>query len=106
MSAPAFRLAFAQSMDAATFLVFMVFIGAGTYVERNPVIIAMMAVGGIWLVAALKIGTAILVACRFDRTQSVTRWFRPTATILVSIAAASGIVGAGFNIAAILRSVL
>jgi hypothetical protein len=105
MTAPAFRLLFAQSMDAATFLAFYLFIGAGTYAERNPILLAIMAVGGIWLVAAMKVGTAMLVARRFDRPVAARAWYRPTATVLVSIGAASGIVGAGANLAAILRSI-
>jgi hypothetical protein len=106
VSPPAFRLAFAQSLDAVTFLVFYLFIGAGTYSEQNPIILAMMAVGGVWLVAAAKMGTALMVALRYDRVHPRARWWRPTTVIFLSVAAASGIVGAGFNVASILASVL
>jgi hypothetical protein len=87
-------------MDAATFLAFYLFIGAGTYAEQNPIVLAIMGIGGAWLFAAMKIGVAVVAALRFDQT----RRYRTALTVLISVAAASGIVGAGFNLAAILRS--
>ena len=103
MTAPAFRLIFAQSMDALTFAVFYLAIGAGVHAERNPLVIALMALGGVQAVVIAKVAFAALIGWRHDHTRKPlsARYLR-LRTIAISIATASGIVGAGFNLAAIL----
>lgn len=105
MSRQTFRLVAAQSADAVTFLVFYVCIGAGVHVERNPLILGLMALGGIQAVAVAKIGLAALIGWRHDRRVVLSPryvWFR---TVMMSVGAAAGIVGAGFNSAAIISSI-
>ena len=58
MTPPAFRLLLAQSLDAATFAAFYVLIGAGVHAERNPLLIGLMAFGGIQAVVLLKVAIA------------------------------------------------
>ena len=106
MTRESFRLVFAQSADAISFAVFYLFIGAGVHAEQNPLVLGLMALGGIQLVAFVKIGVAAIVAHRHDRQDRVlsVRYLR-TRTVMMSIATASGIVGAGFNSAAIINSI-
>ncbi len=104
------RLVFAQGMDALTFVAFYVLVGPSIHAERNPVVLLLMALGGIQLVALVKVGLAALIARRMRRPTrpSSHRFVRvayPVASlVLVSLAVASGIVGAGFNTAALLES--
>lgn len=115
----AFRLLFAQTLDVVTFLVFYLFIGAGVYEERNPLILFLVALGGVHLVALVKIGVTLLVIRRAGHTPKPSRFgalrsfavrhprfFPRTLTIMVSAATASGIVGAGFNLGAIIHAML
>ena len=110
-----FRLIFAQSLDAATFAFFYIYIGASVHAERNPLILLLMAVGGIWAVAGAKIALAGWVAYRSKKEQKPSRFafvramnrYLPANKLLVigiSVATAAGIVGAGFNTASILNS--
>jgi len=121
VSRVSFRIVAAQTADAATYLVFMLFFAAGSiHHERNPIIVGLMAVGGIWIIAAAKIGDAAWCAWRFDhppkpsrfariralnRAIRIDRWWAPVTTVMLSVAAASGIVGAGFNLASIVSSI-
>lgn len=119
LSPPAFRVLFAQGADAATFLAFYIFIGAGVHEERNPIVLVIMFLGGIWLLAGIKVGVALWLAWRyshaaqasrfsliyrFNQAIRIDRWWRPAQVIGLSVAAASGIVGAGFNSASIIHS--
>jgi hypothetical protein len=103
MSRVSFRLLFAQTMDALTFLAFYLFIGPGQFEERAGPALFLMSIGGIWLLPALKIGTALVVGIRLDRAHFGR--LERLAVVGASIGAASGIVGAGFNTAAIIRSI-
>jgi hypothetical protein len=120
MSPVAFRCLFAQAMDTITFLAFYIFIGAGVHAERNPLVLAIMTLGGIWLLGAFKMADALWVSWRYDHPAKsskfllvrkfnnlihINTWWKPFNTIMLSIAAASGCVGAGFNLASILRSI-
>lgn len=99
------RLVFAQLLDAATFLWFYLFIGAGIHGEQNPLILALMALGGLQMVAFAKAGLSLAVAWRRKRrTRPLPVWFARLDTIAISTATASGIVGAAFNSASILHS--
>ncbi len=104
------RLIFTQAMDALTFVAFYVFVGPAVHGERNPMILALMALGGVQLVALVKIGLAALVARRMRRPTTPSRFrvlrvsYPIASLVLVSLAVASGIVGAGFNTAALVES--
>lgn len=101
------RLLLAQSADVITFLAFYVVIGASSgHQERNPFINLLMAIGGLHLVAIVKWGITGLVIRRYNQpiVSLRHRWYLPLRTIAISTATASGIVGAGFNIAAIIHS--
>lgn len=100
------RLLLAQGADVATFLVFYVAIGPGIHQECNPILVALMAIGGIAAVAIFKLGITVMVVARRRRAAAVQRlWFRRLQVIAISAATASGVVGSGFNIAAIVSSI-
>jgi hypothetical protein len=106
------RLVFAQAMDALTFVAFYVVVGPSVHAERNPLILGLMALGGIQLVALVKIGLAALVAGRMQRPARPSRYrlarvaYPGLSLLLVSLAVAGGIVGAGFNTAALVDSLV
>lgn len=92
------RLVFAQSIDALTFAAFMVLVGPGSvHVERNPLIAAIYALGGFALVGVVKVAVAAWVGSRSTRPLAHPR----LVTVLLSVATASGIAGAGFNAASL-----
>lgn len=99
------RLIAAQFLDAATFLWFYAFIGVGVHAERNPLILGLMAVGGIQMVVLVKIAIAAVVGWRADHSGPVSPRYLRLRTIAFSVATASGIVGASMNIASIVRSI-
>ncbi len=99
------RLLLAQGADVATFLAFYLAIGPSIHEERNPLILLLMAMGGLAAVAAFKLGVTLLVVWRSRRAVEIRRrWYGPLRTVLTSAATASGVAGAGFNLAAILHS--
>jgi hypothetical protein len=101
------RLVFAQALDALTFVAFYVLVGPTIHAERNPLVLVLMSLGGIQLVALAKIGLASLVARRMRRPSRPSRFgpvraaYPVISLVMVSLAVASGIVGAGFNTAAL-----
>ncbi len=98
------RLLLGQAADAITFGWFYVFVGASVQAERNPIIIGLMALGGLAAVGVFKMGITLVVIYRYGRASVHPirhRWFVPLRTIAISAATASGIVGAGFNLGAI-----
>lgn len=102
------RLVLAQVLDATTFALFMVVIGAnGEHTERNPLVALIWALGGVTAVVAVKIAIAAIVGYRQSHpSRPITkRWYVPLQTVLISVATASGIAGAGFNLGAFLVSV-
>lgn len=102
MTAPEFRVIAAQAADAATFALFMLLVPVSQFSERNPIIAGVYAAGGVAAVAAFKVGLAVLATRRRESVIVTRRWYGPTRTILLSTAAASGIVGASFNLAALM----
>lgn len=97
------RLFLAQGADVATFLGFYLLVGPSVHAERNPLILALMALGGLAAVGVFKMVVTLIVIYRYRRTTPVTHgWFVPVRTIAISAATASGIVGAGFNLSAII----
>lgn len=93
-------LVLAQACDAATLCLFYWLGLAGQMQERNPVVVALMAFGGVQLVALVKVGVALLASRRAARNRRNWR-----VSLAVGAATLSGVVGAGFNLAAILSSV-
>jgi hypothetical protein len=98
-----FRLVFAQSLDALTFLIFYIFIGPGKFSEQNFLILLLVSIGGIWAIPVAKLGLSLLVAYRSQ--IPVPAKFNNVRIVAISTATASGIVGAGFNFAAIVGSI-
>jgi hypothetical protein len=99
------RLLLAQGLDVITVLAFYLLIGAGTHEERNPLILALMALGGLHAVALFKMGVALIVSWRYHHpTRVLSPTFIRVRTIAISVATASGIAGAGFNLGSIIHS--
>jgi hypothetical protein len=98
------RLLLAQGADVATFLCFYLLVGPSVHAERNPVILALMALGGLAAVGIFKMAITLVVIYRYRRATDTIhhRWFLPMRTVAISAATASGIVGAGFNLSAII----
>lgn len=99
MSILAKRLVFAQGMDVLTFCMFFILVNQSVHVERNPLIAAIYTLGGFGLVGIVKMGYVTFVARRAKN-------FAPSKKLIIamSVATASGIAGAGFNLASLLNS--
>ena len=99
------RTVFALAADAATFAVFALAVGmGGAHVERNPLVAAAYGFAGVGGVVALKAAAALLLewrARRFPDRPVRRSWLVPYA-LASSLAIASTIVGAGFNVASTL----
>jgi hypothetical protein len=106
MSRVSRRLVFAQGLDALTFIAFYALVHVSVHAERNPLIVALMALGGVQAVGLFKVGIAMLVARRHDRRPAIalSRRYVAIRTVLISAGTASGIVGAAFNLASIANS--
>jgi hypothetical protein len=99
------RLFLAQAADVATFLCFYLFVGSSVQAERNPLILGLMALGGLAAVGLFKMAITLIVIYRYRRQVQIEhRWYPALRTIAISAATASGIVGAGFNLGAIIGS--
>lgn len=94
-------LLFAQICDVLTYTIFYALIGPGQFVERNPIILALMTVGGIYLVIVLKIGLPLSIVMRAHKYVYHTRLI----TFFIAAGIAAGVVGAGFNMSSIIRSI-
>jgi hypothetical protein len=102
-----FRLLLSQAADVATFLAFYLLVGPSVHAERNPLILALMALGGLAAVGLFKLLITLIVIYRYQRATRIHhRWYLPVRTIAISAATASGIVGAGFNLGAIIGAIL
>ena len=87
------RLFLGQAADAITFVWFYVFVGASVHAERNPLILGLMALGGLAAVGLFKMGVTLIVIYRYRRAGARPirhRWFVPLRTITISAATASG----------------
>ena len=99
------RLFLAQGADVATFLGFYLLVGPSIHAEKNPLILGLMALGGLAAVGLFKMLVTLVVIYRYRRVTTIRhRWFVPLRTVAISAATASGIVGAGFNLGAIISS--
>ncbi|MEO8438114.1 MAG: hypothetical protein ABI562_06605 [Chloroflexota bacterium] len=64
-----------------------------------------MTLGGLAAVGLFKLVITLIVIYRYQHASPIHhRWFLPVRTIAISAATASGIVGAGFNLGAIISS--
>ena len=99
------RMVAAQAIDAATFILFIVFFAAGSiHAEQNPLINLLVGLGGVQLVGVVKIGLALVVRHRALKPRTLSLNFEATRFTMITLATASGIVGAGFNTASIISS--
>ena len=100
------RLFLAQGADVATFLAFYLLVGPSVHAEQNPIILGLMALGGLAAVGLFKMAITLIVIYRYRRTTATIHrgWFVPVRTVAISAATASGIVGAGFNLGAIIST--
>ena len=112
MSAPSFRLVAAQVADGLTFAAYWwLFPARVSYAEQNPLVLGMFALGGVGLVIAVKVGIGAFMAVLYERVRKRPRisrrnhWNMAAITVLMSIGAAVGIAGAGFNLASILFNI-
>ena len=100
------RMVAAQAIDALTFILFIALFSQGSiHAERNPLILFLVGLGGIQLVGMVKIGLALLVRHRALVPKPVSLNYEATRVTMVTLATASGIVGAGFNLASIASSI-
>ncbi len=90
-------LVLAQGLDAASLAVFYLLAHPAGLAEQNPLVLALMATGGIQLVILAKVGAAVLAAWRSQRMGRMR-----IARLAMAAAVVSGSIGAGFNLAAIL----
>lgn len=100
MSGASTRLLVAQTADAVTFAWFYLLIGAGLVSEQNPIVLAIMGLGGIAGVIAVKVGLAATAAFLYERNRR-----RRILLALMTVATVSGVIGAGTNLASILVSI-
>ena len=102
------RLVIAQSIDVVTFLVFYLFLSTGSiHAERNPLVLFLMALGGVQMVGLTKVGIALLVRHRSIRnTKVLSKKYQALRFTMLTLATASGIVGAGFNLASIIDTLV
>lgn len=112
------RLLFAQAMDVLTFSAFFLLVHESVHTERNPLIAVIFAIGGFGLVGILKMGYVALVASHASKYDAgpeseFVGWkyrqpirSRPSSGVVIalSIATASGIAGAGFNLFSLIDS--
>lgn len=107
MGRQARRLTVALIADAATFAAFAWLVGMnGAHVERNPLVGAVYAGGGVMGVVALKLAAAWLLEWRARSSRAeVGRWYAGGFALLSSLAIAGTVVGAGFNVASLLDSI-
>ena len=104
MTALIFRLILAEAADALTLAYFYLVTGPGVHAERNPLVLGLMALGGVQLVVLAKIGVAAWIGYHHDHNHKpLASWYVRLRTVAMSVATASAVVGAGFNVAAIIR---
>jgi hypothetical protein len=90
-------LVFAQGMDVLTFCLFFVLVQPTFHTERNPLIAIPFALGGFAAVAAMKMSITLVVAYRATQPKVVKPWYSKARAIAISLAIASGVLGAGLN---------
>lgn len=90
-------LVLGQGLDAASFAVFLLLYPAMAHSEMNPLIGATYAVGGVLAVVTIKVGTALAAVYWVRRAVKPSR----AVPVVVLLAAISGAIGAGGNIASL-----
>lgn len=92
------RLFLAQGMDLLTFAILIYVLELSLAGEVNPIPVSLMGVG-FWVIVAIKLGLPVYAYFRIKNTE------RKVFKMAISAATASGIVGAGFNLASIINSI-
>ena len=99
------RLTVALLADAATFSAFVLLVHGSVHAERNPLIAAVYASGGVMGVVALKLAAAWLLEARARASRAeVGRWYAGGFALLSSLAIAGTVTGAAFNLASLIDS--
>jgi hypothetical protein len=100
------RLTIALACDGLSFAAFAWLVGmAGLHTERNPLIAAVMASGGVMGVVALNLAAAWLLEWRARSSRAeVGRSYAAGFALLSSLALAGTIVGSGMNVASLVDS--
>src|SRR5688572_16216201 len=80
------RLFLAQGADVVTFLGFYLLVGPTVHAERNPLILGLMALGGLAAVGLFKMLITLVVIYRYRRATTTIRhrWFVPVRTVAIS----------------------
>ena len=65
------RLFLAQGADVATFLAFYLLVGPQVHAERNPLILGLMALGGLAAVGLFKMLITLIVIYRYRRSTTM-----------------------------------
>jgi hypothetical protein len=104
-------LVLGQSLDALTFVLFFTIVPVGfAMVERNGIVGRMLDLGGLGLVAAVKVGLAAVIYWRATRPFGQRRLPERLHLLLLAflnvafvVAVASGFVGTAFNSRAVMQ---
>jgi hypothetical protein len=98
------RLTVVLLADSLSFGLFMLLVGQGVHMERNPLIAAVYLSGGVMGVVALKLAAALLFEVRAARTppRPVSRGYAAGFALLSSLAIAATLTGAAANLASLL----
>ena len=65
------RLFLAQGADVVTFLCFYLLVGPSVHAERNPLILGLMALGGLAAVGVFKMAVTLIVIYRYGHAAPV-----------------------------------
>lgn len=98
------RLTVVLICDGLSFAAFVLLVGQGVHMERNPLIAATFAFAGVMGVVALKLAAALLFEWRAARTppRPVSRGYAAGFALLSSLAIAATLVGSSANLASLL----
>ena len=80
------RLFLAQGADVATFLCFYLLVGPQVHAERNPLILGLMALGGLAAVGLFKMLITLIVIYRYRRSPGTIRHARARAAWIAGAA--------------------
>lgn len=106
MKALAAFLVVGQAFDAVTLIIFMGMVPDGFHLaERNPIVLVLLALGGIQLFLLVKLSISVFVAYRwaFSGWRPQTRVGKIILPIMLPIAALLGWLGFAFNTVAIIQ---
>ena len=100
------RLTLVLVADAISFAAFMLLVGTGVHMERNPLVGFVYASAGVMGVVALKLAAAMAFEFRAARTppRPVSRYYAAGFALLSSLAIAGTLTGASLNVASLVDS--